>query len=62
MKHTPYFRLFHPPIAEKDLLASPFSISPLIFLSVKTVNPSFNQKCSKFLFVTRFPVQLCAIS
>ena len=59
---TEYFSPFHPPKAEKDLLASPFSIRPLIFLSVKTVKPSFNQKCSKFEFVTRFPVQLWAIS
>ena len=58
---TPYLRLVQPPIPLKCLAASP-NILPWIFLSVNTVNPSFNQKCSKFLFVTRLPDQLWAIS
>jgi hypothetical protein len=34
---------------------------PTIFLSRKTVQPSFSQKCSQVALVTRLPVQLCAI-
>lgn len=37
-------------------------ILPTILDSTNTVKPSFNQKCSKFLLVTRLPVQLWAIS
>ena len=37
-------------------------MAPSIFLSVNIVKPSLSQKCSKFEFETKFPVQLWAIS
>lgn len=52
---------FHPPMAEKCWWGRLF-ISRRILRSVNTVNPSFSQKCSKLLLVTKFPVQLWAIS
>ena len=58
---TSSLRSVIPPIAEKCLAGSPCN-RPIIFRSTKTVKPSLSQKCSKFLLVTRLPVQECAIS
>ena len=54
-------KAFHPLAASKCWNARPL-MAPSIFLSVNIVKPSLSQKCSKFEFETKFPVQLCAIS
>ena len=58
---TVSLNIFNPPRDPKSLNFSPRSLA-IIFLSKKTVNPSFSQKCSHEELVTRFPVQLWAAS
>lgn len=52
---------FNPPIADKCRACSPCNFAKIL-PSTNRVNPSFNQKCSKFRLVTKFPVQLWLIS
>ena len=55
------FKCSSPKMALKCLVGSP-AVFDVILRSIKTVKPSFNQKCSQFFVVTKFPIQEWAIS